>query len=141
MRIEIGRAYRQHGASRSGAAQRCVDLNQRLRKGAVNANFLDDAYDLVSIGTVIPDVLTHRVFVGPEMSRQSFIDKDNWPAFGIFIASEGAAAQNGNAHGSKIVTANDGPIDIDQVAPLSGGLALDRNIGGPTAAESGQLGG
>ena len=60
----------------------------------------------------------------------------DWLAFGVFLASEGTAAQNGNAHGSEIVAADDGPIDIDQLAPLPWGLALDRNIGGPTAAES-----
>src|SRR6266513_1096766 len=134
MWIDICCTHRQNRASRRGAAQRRVDLDQRPRLGTVDADFLDDAYDLVPNGTVIRYVLTHRVFVGPETSRQIFIDKDDWLAFGICIASKAAAAQNGNTHGAKIHAADDGPIDVDQLAPLPWGLALDSNVIGPTAA-------
>src|SRR5437764_5523564 len=140
MRIYIGCAHRQHGVSRGGAAQWRVDFNQRLRLGAVDSNFLYDADDHVPNGTVIYYALTYRVLVGPETPCQIFIDEDDWLAFSIFIASKGAPAENGNAHGAEIVAADDGPIDVDQLTRLHRRLTLDRNVIGPTAAESGQFG-
>src|SRR5437763_16524213 len=106
MWIDTGCAHGQHRASRRGPAQRRVDLNEGLRSGTVNTDFLNHAYDLVPNGTVIPYVLTHRAFVRPETPRQIFIDDDDCLAFAVFLASEGRGRQSGHPHGAVTVTAD-----------------------------------
>src|SRR5439155_508449 len=87
--------------------------------------------DFVLGRTVVPYVLTHGLFVGPEAPGQILVDQDHGFPLRVFISGEGSAFQDRNSHRSEIVGTDNRPIDIDQFAASQPSVAFGSDVGRP----------